>query len=140
MRDSLAREASTPVAPPSVALSVSVAAGWGGAVVPGGWTGSDPDDRLGLFTAGDSVGDPPSVGGEEFTDDLTREIWVQSKNHPDTVRLERAAAKGPAPTIEMAHQKALHSPGMRAAGRALETLPASGLALPKKALTVRGLP
>jgi hypothetical protein len=57
---------------------------------------ADPGDRVGLLTAGDSVCDPPSVGDEELTDDLSRGVWVPDENHPDTVRLERATAKGAA--------------------------------------------
>jgi hypothetical protein len=57
---------------------------------------ADPGDTVGLLTAGDSVCDPPSSGDEELTDDLSRGVWVPNENHPDTVRLERASAKGAA--------------------------------------------
>jgi hypothetical protein len=79
-------------------------------VVVVGWSGSDPEDKFGLFTAGDSAGEPPSVGDEELTEDLSREIGVQNESHPDTVRLERATAKGLPLRIEMARQKTLLSP------------------------------
>lgn len=86
IRDSRGRAASFPASGPGSGS---------GSIASGARGGADPDDRPGLLTAGDSAFDSPSVGDEELTHDPSRG-WMADENHPDTVRLERAAAKGPA--------------------------------------------
>jgi hypothetical protein len=110
MRDSRGRLGAGSGASPSGATSDPLADGLSGGSAPVNWTGVDSVDKLGLLTAGDAAGDPPSVGDEELTDDLSRETRVPNENHPDTVRLEPPAAKGPSRTNGMARQKALLSP------------------------------
>jgi hypothetical protein len=100
---------------------------------------ADPEDMLGLLTAGDSAGDPPSVGVEELTHDLSRELCAPNQNHTDTVRLERAAAKDlPRTNGSCPHMRSFNSTAA-IPDRPRASLPTAYPRQPKKALTVRGL-
>jgi hypothetical protein len=72
MRDSRGRATSSVASLPAAFEPGAEVESSGDGVGVGGV--ADPEDMLGLLTAGDSAGDPPSVGDEELTHDRSREV------------------------------------------------------------------